>query len=93
MTKSTWLKLVTVAAALFIGGVAGAQNGGGGTNPDRDTGTPAASSTTTTSVQRKSTTTTDTRTAPADVKRSRDLENAPGGVDETVAPNADTTRH
>jgi hypothetical protein len=97
MTKS-WLKHVTVAAALFIGGglaSAHAGGGGGGTDPDRDTGTPPAvhGKTTSTDVQRKSTTTTDSRTTPANVKRSRDLENAPGGTDETSVPNADGARH
>lgn len=94
--KSNWLRLVTVAGALFLGGgVAGAHggSGGGGTNPNTDTGTPASgkaattTTTTTTSSQSKSTVAPDSHATPTDAKRSSDLNNSPGGSDETTVPS------
>lgn len=96
MTNSSWIKGVTVAAALFMGGIAGAKSGGGGTNPNTDTGTPASSkattTTTTTGSQSKSTVAPDAHATPADAKRSSDLNNSPGGTDETTVPST-TGRH
>jgi hypothetical protein len=95
MTKSTWLRMVTVASTLALGSLAWAQSGGG-TDPDRDTGSPKTHSKKTTKKTTRSTTTEstampdDTRAKTPNSQRDRDLENSPGGTDETTVPHSTT---
>ena len=94
MTKSTWLRMVTVASTLAFGSFAFAQSGGG-TDPDRDTGSPKTHSKKTTKTTRSTTTQStatpdDSRAKTPNSQRSRDLENSPGGSDETTVPPSAT---
>jgi hypothetical protein len=98
MTRSIWLRVVTVAGALALGGVATAKDGGGGggTDPDRDTGAATAkakakakATTDSAKAQGVSVTPDDSRPGNLSDKRNRDLENSPGGTDETTVPKTD----